>query len=316
MAISRIVVALGGNALQQKGEASAIDQQRIAAETAHQLVPLIAQGYQIVIVHGNGPQVGDLLLHEEAINTAEVPTLPLDSCVAMTQGSIGYWLQQAINNELRLEGIKRSVVTVVTQAVVDIDDSAFTNHPSKPVGPFYATESEARVAAKSRGFIVKEDAGRGWRRVVPSPIPKSIVESPVIEALIKDGFVVIAAGGGGVPVIETKQGLRGIEAVIDKDMSAAVLADIVNAEQLLILTSVDAVTVHFRTPEEEPLRNISCEDMRKYCDAGEFAAGSMLPKVLASLNFVEKQRGSRKAIITSLETVQAALDGNSGTIIS
>lgn len=315
MAISRIVIALGGNALQQKGEASAIDQQRIAAETARQLVPLIIQGYQIIIVHGNGPQVGDLLLHEEAINTAEVPTLPLDSCVAMTQGSIGYWLQQAINNELISEGIARSVATVVTQAVVDVNDPAFAD-PSKPIGPFYITESEARVAAESRGFIVKEDAGRGWRRVVPSPIPKSIVESSVIETLIKDGFVVIAAGGGGVPVIETKQGLRGVEAVIDKDMSAAVLADTVSAEQLLILTSVDAVTIHFRTPEEEPLRNISCEDMRKYCDAGEFTAGSMLPKVLASLNFVEKQRGSRKAIIASLETIQAALDGNSGTMIS
>lgn len=315
MTIGRIVIALGGNALQKKGEASAADQQRIAAETARQLVPLIAQGYQIVIVHGNGPQVGDILLHEEAINTVEVPTLPLDSCVAMTQGSIGYWLQQAINNELRSENIARSVATVVTQVVVDINDPALED-PSKPIGPFYATEPEARAAAKSRGFIVKEDAGRGWRRVVPSPIPKSIVEKPIIETLINDGFIVIAAGGGGVPVIETDQGLRGVEAVIDKDMSAAVLADIVNADQLLILTSVDAVTIHFRTPEEEPLHSISCEDMRKYCDAGEFSAGSMLPKVLASIDFVEKQRGSRKAIIASLETVQAALDGNSGTVIS
>ena len=315
MVISRIVIALGGNALQIKGEASAADQQRVAAETARRLVPLIAQGHQIVIVHGNGPQVGDILLHEEAIDTAEVPTLPLDSCVAMTQGSIGYWLQQAIDNELRLQNVMRSVATVVTQTLVDINDPAFAD-PSKPIGPFYATELEARAAAKSRGFAVKEDAGRGWRRVVSSPIPKSIVESSVVEALIKDSFVVIAAGGGGVPVIETEQGLRGIEAVIDKDMSAAVLADIINAEQLLILTSVDAVTIHFRTPEEEPLHNISCEDMQKYCDAGEFAAGSMLPKVLASLDFVEKQRGGRKAIIASLETVQAALDGKSGTVIS
>lgn len=315
MAASRIVIALGGNALQKKGEASAADQQRIVAETARQLVPLIAAGHQIVIVHGNGPQVGDILLHEEAINTTEVPTLPLDSCVAMTQGSIGYWLQQAITNELRVEGVARSVATVVTQAVVDINDPALSN-PSKPIGPFYATESEARSAAELRGFAVKEDAGRGWRRVVPSPIPKSIVEKPIIETLTNNGFVVIAAGGGGVPVIETDQGLRGVEAVIDKDMSAAVLADMVNAELLLILTSVDAVTIHFRTPQEEPIGQISCEDMQKYCDAGEFASGSMLPKVIASIDFVQKQRGNRKAIIASLETVQSAIDGTTGTTIS
>lgn len=315
MAASRIVIALGGNALQKKGEASAADQQRIAAETARQLVPLIAAGHQIVIVHGNGPQVGDILLHEEAINTTEVPTLPLDSCVAMTQGSIGYWLQQAITNELRVEGVTRSVATVVTQAVVDINDPALSN-PSKPIGPFYATESEARAAAELRGFVVKEDAGRGWRRVVPSPIPKSIVEKPIIEALTDNGFVVIAAGGGGVPVIETDQGLRGVEAVIDKDMSAAVLADMVNAELLLILTSVDAVTIHFRTPQEKPIGQISCEDMQKYCDAGKFAPGSMLPKVIASIDFVKKQRGNRKAIIASLETVQSAIDGTTGTTIS
>jgi len=315
MTANRIVIALGGNALQKKGEASAIDQQRTAAETARQLVPLIAKGYQIVIVHGNGPQVGDILLHEEAINTVEVPTLPLDSCVAMTQGSIGYWLQRAITNELRVKGITRSVATIVTQVVVDGSDPAFAN-PTKPIGPFYNTESESRAAAESRKFVVKEDAGRGWRRVVPSPVPKYIVEKPIIETLINDGFVVIAAGGGGVPVIETDQGLRGVEAVIDKDMSAAVLADVIDAELLLILTSIDAVTIHFLTPQEEPIGNISYEDMQKYCDAGEFAPGSMLPKVMASIDFVKKQRGNRKAIIASLETVQSAMSGVTGTTIS
>lgn len=315
MAANRIVLALGGNALQEKGEASADAQQRRAIETARQLVPLVEKGYQIVIIHGNGPQVGDILLHEEALNTSEVPTLPLDSCVAMSQGSIGYWLQQAIGNELRLKNISTSVTTVVTQMVVDVADPAFAS-PSKPIGPFYNTESEARTAADARGFIVKEDAGRGWRRVVPSPIPRSIVEEPIIESLINDGHLVIASGGGGIPVIQTGQGLRGVEAVIDKDMSAAVLADMVEAEQLLILTSVDSVSIHFGKPEEEVLHNVTCEEMRRYCEAGEFAKGSMLPKVIASLEFVEKKRGHRKAIIASLGKVKAAMDGTSGTVIS
>jgi carbamate kinase len=315
MTISRIVIALGGNALQKKGEASAKAQQLEAIKTARQLVPLIRQGHQIVIVHGNGPQVGDILLHEEAVNTLEVPTLPLDSCGAMTQGSIGYWLQQAIGNELNAEGIKTPIAAIVTQTIVDVNDPAFAN-PSKPIGPFYSTETEARSAARARNFVVEEDSGRGWRRIVSSPVPKSIVEKPVIEELINKGFLVIAAGGGGVPVIKTERGLRGVEAVIDKDMSASVLADMVGAERLLILTSVDAAKIHFGTSEEKSLREVNCEDVRRYCESGEFAEGSMLPKVLASLNFVEKQRGHRKAIIASLETVQSAMDGTSGTIIS
>jgi len=315
MTNNRIVIALGGNALQEKGEAGVDAQQRRAIETARQLVPLIIEGYKIVIIHGNGPQVGDILLHEEALNTSEVPTLPLDSCVAMSQGSIGYWLQQAIGNELRLKGILTSIATIVTQVVVDMADPAFAN-PSKPIGPFYSTESEARAAADARGFVAKEDSGRGWRRVVPSPIPRSIVEKPIIESLINDGHLVIAVGGGGIPVIQTGQTLRGVEAVIDKDMSAAVLADMVGAEKLLILTSVDFVSIHFGTPEEELLSNVTCEDMRHYCNAGEFAEGSMLPKVLASLEFIEKQRGHRKVIITSLNNIQSAMNGNSGTIIS
>ena len=315
MTTSRIVIALGGNALQKKGEASAEAQQRVAAETARHLVPLIRQGHQIVIVHGNGPQVGDILLHEEAVNTPEVPTLPLDSCGAMSQGSIGYWLQQAIGNELRLEGIAASVAAIVTQTVVAANDPAFAD-PSKPIGPFYDTEAEARTAAEVGGFVVKADAGRGWRRVVASPNPISIVESPIIETLIDQGFIVIAAGGGGVPVIETERRVRGVEAVIDKDMSASVLADMIGAEQLLILTSVDSVKLHFGTPEEETLRNVNLADMRRYCQAGEFAGGSMLPKVLASIAFVEKQPGRRRAVIVSLETVQSAIDGSGGTVLS
>jgi len=315
MVFSRIVIALGGNALQEKGEASAEAQQRRSAETARQLVPLIKQGHQIVIIHGNGPQVGDILLHEEAIDTAEVPSLPLDSCVAMSQGSIGYWLQQAIDNELHKHRITTPVASIVTQVVVNVDDPAFAN-PSKPIGPFYESETIARSAATHRGFIVKEDAGRGWRRVVPSPIPRSIVEKPIINSLIDNGYIVIAGGGGGVPVIRTGSGLHGVEAVIDKDMSAAVLADMVDAEQLLILTSIDSVKIGFGTSNERSLLNVNCDEMRRYCKAGEFAGGSMLPKVLAALAFVEKSHGKRKAIIASLDNVKSAMVGKSGTIIS
>jgi carbamate kinase len=312
---NRLVIALGGNALQKQGEAAASDQQKEAEQTARQLVPLIAQGHQIVIVHGNGPQVGDILLHEEAINTPEDPTMPLDSCGAMSQGSIGYWLQQAIGNELRKQEINKPVATVVTQTVVDSNDPAFLN-PSKPIGPFYKTETEARAAAEVRKFVVREDSGRGWRRVVPSPMPKSIVEKPFIEDLINRGYLVIAAGGGGVPVVETADGYKGIEAVIDKDMSAAVLADMIDAETLIILTSIDAVTIHFRKPDETALHRISVEEAQHYCDIGEFGAGSMMPKVLASIAFVQKKRGRRKTIIGSLDKVQQSMEGETGTVIS
>ena len=315
MALHRMVIALGGNALQKKGEASAASQINVARETARQLVTLISKGHQVVIVHGNGPQVGDILLHEEAFNTAEAPTLPLDSCDAMSQGSIGYWLQQGIGNELRAQHSQQSVASIVTQVIVDASDPAFQN-PTKPIGPFYESEAEARTAAEARHFTVTEDAGRGWRRVVPSPLPKTIVEKPLITSLIDDGFIVIAAGGGGVPVLETEQGLQGIAAVIDKDMSASVLADGIEAEVLLILTSVEAAKIRFNTPNEQTLHHVSCEQMRRYCSDGEFASGSMLPKVLASLAFVEKRRGHRKAIIASLDTIQAAMDGKSGTIIT
>lgn len=312
--MSRIVIALGGNALQRQGGASAAAQQAEAASTARQLVPLIKQGHQIVIVHGNGPQVGDILLHEEALNTDEVPTLPLDSCDAMSQGMIGYWLQQAIDNEMRADGIRLQVATVVTQVVVNADDPAFSD-PSKPVGPFYADESEARAAAEKRNFTVKPDSNRGWRRVVPSPKPQTIVEKDTIEQLLNNGCLVIAVGGGGVPVIDDGQKLTGVEAVIDKDASASALADSINAETLLILTSVDGVRIHFGTPEETELREASVEDLRGYIDQNEFAPGSMLPKVLASINFVDKARGSRHAVIASLDGAEAAISGQGGTVI-
>ena len=234
-----VVVALGGNALQKQGEASAHAQQRVADATARHLVPLILSGYRLVIVHGNGPQVGNIVLHEESINTAEVPTFPLDTCVAMSQGAIGFWLQQALIDEFSRRHMHSVASTVVTQVVVDKDDTAFKD-PTKPIGVFYKTKDAASAAANGRGFVFKEDAGRGWRRVVPSPKPLRIVEEYTVKAMLDAGVTVITGGGGGVPVVETTdEGLEGVEAVVDKDFTAAVVADAVDAEALVILTAVD-----------------------------------------------------------------------------
>lgn len=311
--MSTIVVALGGNALQQKGEASASSQQRVARSTAAQLVPLIQDGHRLVIVHGNGPQVGNIVLHEEAINTPEVPTLPLDSNVAMSQGLIGYWLQQALADELQKAAIKPAVVTLVTRIRVDENDPAFT-HPTKPIGPFYETENEAKATATERGFVVREDSGRGWRRVVPSPLPKEIIEIDTIRQLIDTGTVVIAAGGGGVPVVKKSGVYEGVEAVIDKDFSAAVMADEINADCLLILTTVESAMINYGTADQEALGAITAEEMRQYVTDDQFASGSMLPKVMAALQFVEES-DTRRAVIASLDKVSAAVGGTSGTEI-
>ncbi|MDK2899495.1 MAG: carbamate kinase [Patescibacteria group bacterium] len=309
----RIVIALGGNALQRKGEASAESQQKIADETARQLAPLVMDGYRIVIVHGNGPQVGNIVIHEEAINTDDVPSLPLDSCVAMSQGSIGYWLQQALTDELRKKELDNTVVTLITQMLVDKNDMAFKN-PSKPIGPFYVTKEKAMIQSATRGFVVKEDAGRGWRRVVPSPKPIEIIEKDAIKVLINSGAVVIAAGGGGVPVFMTKdEGLHGIEAVIDKDFSAAVLADLIDANKLIILTSVDAAMLNYGKPNQQMIGKIDRSKMQSYIADAQFSSGSMLPKVQAALQFVNKP--GRTAVIASLEKAAEAVDGNIGTII-
>lgn len=310
-----IVVALGGNALQRKNEASATEQQRVAEITARQLAQVIKDGHRLVIVHGNGPQVGNIVLHEEAINTSDVPTMPFDSCGAMSQGLIGYWLQQALTNEFMRQGMKSVAVTIVTRMVVDGDDQAFKD-PSKPIGPFYENEEIARSAASQRGFVVKEDAGRGWRRVVPSPKPLRSPEWYAIQSMLEAGVTPIVAGGGGVPVVAGADGggLHGVEAVIDKDFSAAVIADMVNAQKLIILTAVDSVMVGFGTEKEKALRNVSIDEMKKYIANDEFAAGSMLPKVMASLNFVTSP--GRRAIIGSLDDFTNVLAGDSGTTIS
>ena len=313
MAGSIIVVALGGNALQKKGEADAMSQENVASQTAAQLVPLLQAGHKVVIVHGNGPQVGNIVIHEEAVNTPDVPTLPLDSSGAMSQGLIGYWLQQALQNALIRADLAIPVVTLVTQTLVDKNDPAFQD-PAKPIGPFYETEEQARLAAQARHFVVKEDAGRGWRRVVPSPKPQSILEKGVVNALARAGVLVIAAGGGGIPVIETDDGYKGIEAVIDKDFSAAIVADLLDADMLLILTSVESAMINFGTPEQEAIGEITVSDMSRHVADGHFAAGSKLPKVLAAIEFVEKKE-VRKAVITSLDRVTDAVNGKIGTVI-
>lgn len=305
-----IVIALGGNALQRDGEATAEAQSRVADETARKLVPLIQKGYRLIIVHGNGPQVGNIVLHEEAINTPSVPTLPLDTCVAMSQGSIGFWLQQAMIDEFTKQGMPATAATMVTQMLVDKNDPAFAS-PSKPIGPFYS-EAEAHQLEALRGFVVKEDAGRGWRRVVPSPKPHKIVEEYSLKALIDAGVTVITAGGGGVPVIREQDGsYTGVEAVIDKDFSAATVAEAVGASQLIILTAVDYVMTGYGTPEQRELHKLGVDEAKALIEQGQFAAGSMLPKVQAALSFLSQP--GRTAVIGSLDHVEDVISGESGT---
>ena len=309
-----IVVALGGNALQKQGEASSQAQQRVADETIAQLLPLIQAGHRVAIVHGNGPQVGNIVLHEEAINTEAVPSLPLEDSGAMSQGLIGFWLQQAMHDALVTRGVHdKYAVSIVTQTVVDQADPAFQN-PTKPIGPFYS-EEEAKEVQAERGYTVREDSGRGWRRVVPSPKPQEIVEAPVIKALVDAGVLVVSTGGGGIPVLRDASGqLSGVAAVIDKDFGAAKLADMLEADTLLILTSVDAAKVNFGQPTEQALGEVSVEELQQHIDAGQFAAGSMLPKTQAALSFVAGASG-RTAIITSLEKTADAINGVAGTRI-
>lgn len=309
-----IVVALGGNALQKKGEASSSAQQRVADQTVRQLLPLVRAGHRVAIVHGNGPQVGNIVLQQESLNTPEVPTLPLEDSGAMSQGLIGFWLQQAFHDAFAQQGLSNAAASVVTQTVVSAEDSAFSN-PTKPIGPFYSQE-EARRLELERGFVIREDSGRGWRRVAPSPRPQRIVEAGVIKHLVEAGVLVISTGGGGIPVIEASDGtLSGVEAVIDKDFGAALLASLLEADTLLILTSIDAVKINFGQPNEQSLGRVSIDQLAGYINDGHFGAGSMLPKVEAAREFVEGGQG-RQAVITSLDKALEAFEGQVGTIVA
>ncbi|MDR7237827.1 carbamate kinase [Neobacillus drentensis] len=308
----KVVIALGGNAI-QSGDATAEAQQRALEKTARQLVDFIEKGIDIIISHGNGPQVGNILLQQAAADSVKNPAMPLDTCGAMSQGMIGYWMQNAMDKVLKERGIFRNVVTVVTRVVVDQNDPAFLN-PTKPIGPFYS-KAEAQKMSEATGTVFKEDAGRGWRRVVPSPKPVNIQEHSVINALVEQGSIVISVGGGGIPVVETEEGLVGIEAVIDKDFASQKLAELVDADALIILTAVDNVYIDFNKPTQKKLEDITIEELKAYIKGGHFAEGSMLPKVEAAIQFAETNP-ERKTIITSLDLALNAIEGKSGTVVT
>lgn len=309
----KIVVALGGNALQSgKSEATAEAQLAVVKETCERIADLSEKGYEVAVVHGNGPQVGRILLASETAKDV-TPAMPFDVCGAMSQGYIGYHLQQALRFALAKRGKDIPVVTLLTQMVVDRKDPAFQN-PTKPIGPFYS-EAEAKELAESKGYSMKEDAGRGWRRVVPSPIPTKIVELDSVKKLW-DSTIVITCGGGGIPVLETENGdLEGTAAVIDKDFAAELLAENVEADALMILTEVEKVAINFNKPNQENLGHMTYAEAEKHCQDGQFAPGSMLPKVQAAMKFV-KANPDKKAIITSLAKAIDALEGKTGTVIT
>ena len=308
--MAKVVVALGGNALGKSPE----EQLKLVKNTASSLIGLIDAGNQVVISHGNGPQVGAINLGMNfAAENGKTAAFPFPECGAMSQGYIGYHLQQSLQNELHRRWMNKNVATVVTQIAVDPKDPAFQN-PSKPVGDFY-TKEQAEQIEKEKGYTFKEDAGRGYRQVVPSPLPQKIMELNSIKTLIEAGDLVIAGGGGGVPVIMTDDGLEGVPAVIDKDRSSALLADKIDADTLIILTAVDYVFVNYGKPDEKALKTLNVAEAQKYMDEKQFAAGSMLPKIEACLSFIEGHP-ERKALITSLNGLDDALAGKGGTVIS
>lgn len=306
------VVALGGNAIMQAGQEGNIAQQFANSRHSMQgVMTLIRRGYRVVITHGNGPQVGNLFLMVEATR-ALVPELPLGVCVADTQGQMGYMLQQSLYNCLQRADEHADIVTLVTQVLVNRDDPAFA-HPTKPIGPFYSREQMESIQAE-RGWTMVEDSGRGYRLVVASPHPQGIVEIETIRALLADGVCVIAGGGGGIPVIQDADGgYCSIDAVVDKDLTSSVLAREVGADLLVILTGVDQVALRFNTPDEQPLDQLSAAEARRLYDEGHFPAGSMGPKILAAIDFVD--HGGSEVLITSIEALSDALDGTQGTRI-
>ena len=309
-----VVIALGGNAILQPGQKGTFEEQMKNVETTcKQLTQMVLSGkYKIVITHGNGPQVGNILLQNETAKGVAAP-MPLYVCGAESQGLIGYMIQQSLHNLLQDVGKGDiPVATVVTQVVVDKSDPAFQN-PTKPVGPFYS-EEEAKRLADEKGYHVKEDAGRGWRRVVPSPDPLEIFEKEAIRQLIAARSIVIASGGGGIPVVKKDGKLEGVDAVIDKDLAGERLAVDVEAKVFLILTDVDEVKLNYKTPQEKGISKMTVEEAKRYRDEGHFAKGSMEPKVRAAIRFIEA--GGEKAIITSLGKAMDALEGKAGTTIT
>ncbi len=305
----RIVLALGGNALGNN-----LHEQMLAVrKTSKAIADLIEEGHEVVITHGNGPQVGMITLALEAAGKTEAktPFIPMSVCVGMSQGYIGYDLQNALREELVNRGVNKPIGTIITQTIVDKDDPAFAD-PQKPIGAFYSEEEAQEM--QSRGYNMKEDSGRGWRRVVASPKPIDIVEKDLVDVMLKAGQIPIAAGGGGIPVMRIGNRLKGASAVVDKDFASAVLAEMIGADMLIILTAVEKVAINFNTPEEKWLDTLSPGQAQQYMEAGHFASGSMLPKVEAAVNFAASAPG-REALITMLGKAKEGIQGKTGTII-
>ena len=308
--MSKIVIALGGNALGK----TPFEQLELLTNVSKIIVKLVSDGNEVVLTHGNGPQVGQIVLAMDyaANGDAKTPDMPFAECGSMSQGYIGYQMQQSIQNELKRVGLQKDCVSLITQVLVDENDNAFSN-PTKPIGMFY-TKEQALEIEKEKGYQFVEDSGRGFRRVVPSPIPKAIIEKNVISELLLKGNIVIAVGGGGIPVINTKKGLKGIAAVIDKDRSAALLAKEIDADILLILTAVDKVCLNYNTDHVRELDSLTIDEAYKYIEENQFAKGSMLPKIEACIEFVNDN--NKMAIISSLEKASDAINNKNGTVIT
>ena len=304
----KIVIALGGNALGN----TPYEQLDLVKETSKSIVDLVESGNQVIIAHGNGPQVGmiNLAMSFAANGNAIKSDMPFPECGAMSQGYIGYHLQNAIGNELAKRNIKKNVATIVTQVLVDENDEAFKK-PTKPIGAFYDKETADKIS-KEKGYTMVEDAGRGYRQVVPSPKPIDIIEKDLVNTLVDEGNIIITVGGGGIPVIKKNNSLVGVPAVIDKDFASSKLAELLKADTLIILTAVDRVAINFGKPDQKNLEKMTISEAEKYCEEGQFASGSMLPKVKACISFAKT---GGEAIIASLENAKKALIGESGTKI-
>lgn len=309
------VVAIGGNSLiRDEAHQTVEDQNDAVCETARHIAGLMEQGYEVVITHGNGPQVGFILRRSDiAAAVAGMHRVPLYICGADTQGSIGYQIQQAMGNEFKKRGLNKAAVAIVTQVTVAVDDPAFQN-PTKPIGSFYPQERLEEIQRENPGWVMVSDAGRGYRRVVPSPLPREIVEKEVIGKLVRDGYCVIGAGGGGIPVVKQPDGtLLGVDAVIDKDFASGLLATEINADMLIISTGVPKVYLNYGKPNQQALNKVTTAELKQYLSEKHFAPGSMRPKIQAVISFLEK--GGRKAIITDAESLEEAVAGKTGTHI-
>uniref|UniRef100_A0A7J3G689 Carbamate kinase n=1 Tax=Caldiarchaeum subterraneum TaxID=311458 RepID=A0A7J3G689_CALS0 len=308
-----IVVALGGNALLRRGDKGSFEEQyRNVGDAAKYLADIVEAGHRLVITHGNGPQVGATLLrHDAGQKLHSIPAFPMDACGAETQGFIGYIIQQNLRNELKRRGIDKYVITVVTRVIVDKNDPAFSN-PTKPIGPFYTKEEMEKIKAEHPEYVFVEDKARGgWRRVVPSPDPKIIAERHAIRKLVDEGFIVVASGGGGIPIVEENGRAYGVEAVIDKDLAGEKLAELIGADRFIILTDVDGAYLNYGKPDQKKLEKVSAAEARRYLEQGHFGSGSMLAKVLACIRFIEA--GGKEAVIAELSQFKEALAGSAGT---